>query len=183
MNTILIGQAEKIDQVLPEVRRMIENEGVYVCGDTTAPAITVPVVSQDGVLYSVELDKPLAPERFRDTVTIAGPFRKLPTSEGFDAGDMADAAAKAFRAGAALSPAWISVAERLPTQDDLGESEDVLVRYRYTDVPGRPWDVTESFHDPDQTTNGGWSFGSCHYAEVSHWMPKAALLGLAAEKP
>lgn len=71
---------------------------------------------------------------------------------------------------------WISVTERLPTEKDYGEHEDVLVRYRYTDEQGRPWMVGSSFILDDHEDNGGWLFGSCDYAEVSHWMPKSALL-------
>lgn len=79
----------------------------------------------------------------------------------------------------AVPEGWISVTDRLPTEDDYGEHDDVLVRYRYTDEPGRPWSVGESQHDPEDEYNGGWCFGSCKYAEVSHWMPKSALLAAA----
>lgn len=79
----------------------------------------------------------------------------------------------------AVPEGWISVTDKLPTEDDYGEHDDVLVRYRYTDEPGRPWNVGESHHDPEDEYNGGWCFGSCKYAEVSHWMPKSALLTAA----
>ena len=80
---------------------------------------------------------------------------------------------------ASVADGWISVHDRVPTGDL--EMEGVLVRYRYTNEPGRPWDVKESFYDSDYPENGGWCFGSCYYAEVSHWMPKSVLL--AAPQP
>lgn len=71
---------------------------------------------------------------------------------------------------------WIAVDERLPTEEDYGDDDEVLVRYRYTDEPDRAWQVGESYYDPDHRKNAGWQFGSCDYAEVSHWLPKSALL-------
>ncbi|WP_439426733.1 hypothetical protein [Stenotrophomonas sp. T8] len=80
-----------------------------------------------------------------------------------------------------LGPLWVSVNDRLPSEEDYGESGDVVVRYRYNtpnSVQGS-WDVGESRHDADDIEwNNGWLFGSCDYAEVSHWMPKHALLAL-----
>lgn len=80
-----------------------------------------------------------------------------------------------------LGPLWVSVNDRLPSEEDYGESGDVVVRYRYNapnSVQGS-WDVGESRHDADDSEwNNGWLFGSCDYAEVSHWMPKHALLSL-----
>ncbi len=80
-----------------------------------------------------------------------------------------------------LGPLWVSVNDRLPSEDDYGESGEVVVRYRYNtpnSVQGS-WDVGESRHDADDIEwNNGWLFGSCDYAEVSHWMPKHALLAL-----
>lgn len=71
---------------------------------------------------------------------------------------------------------WISVKDRLPTEEDYGVHDDVLVRFRYIDVPGRPWSIDESRIHEGQEQNGGWGFGSCDYAEVSHWMRKDSLL-------
>lgn len=80
-----------------------------------------------------------------------------------------------------LGSPWVSVNDRLPSEEDYGESGDVVVRYRYNtpnSVQGE-WDVGESRHDADDMEwNNGWLFGSCDYAEVSHWMPKNALLAL-----
>lgn len=85
----------------------------------------------------------------------------------------------------ALGQLWVSVNDRLPSEEDYGESGDVVVRYRYNtpnSVQGE-WDVGESRHDSDDTEwNNGWLFGSCDYAEVSHWIPKSALLALIDSK-
>ena len=75
-NPILIGQCEEIDLIRPDVRKMIDNEGVYICGDTKFPDIVnVPVVSMGGRLYTLKVDEEIAPERFLDTVIIKGPYR------------------------------------------------------------------------------------------------------------
>lgn len=76
ITNILIGKADEIDLVRPEVRAMIDREGIYLCGDTAAPEATVVIASVGGVLYSMATDSPLAPDRFKPTVTITGPFRK-----------------------------------------------------------------------------------------------------------
>lgn len=77
-------------------------------------------------------------------------------------------------------PEWISVDDRLPTEEDYGVHERVLVRYRYTDVPGREWSVGDSYHDAAYNRwNKGWQFGSCDFAEVSHWMRFDGLLSAA----
>ncbi len=60
------------------IQAMQDNEGMYLCGDTLAPAATVPIVSVKGKLYSIVLDEELDPERFLPTATISGPFRKEP---------------------------------------------------------------------------------------------------------
>lgn len=84
-------------------------------------------------------------------------------------------------------PRWISVKDRLPTAADYEEEGgDVLVVFRYTDTERTSrtqWQVSESNHDQDHDLNGGWSFGSCDYAKVSHWMPKRALLALIDASP
>jgi hypothetical protein len=73
---LLIGHAEEIDVLRPEIRSMVENQGVYVCGDSARREYTVPIISIGGKLFSVVLDAELDPTRFLDTVTIAGPFHK-----------------------------------------------------------------------------------------------------------
>jgi hypothetical protein len=75
-NLILVGKAEEIDLLPPEIRAMVDNEGIYLCGDTARPEYTVPVASIGGRLYSMKLDEELDPERFHKTVTVAGPYHK-----------------------------------------------------------------------------------------------------------
>lgn len=73
-NPILIGQAEVIDLLLPEVRTMLQRQGIYLASDSARPGFTVPlVVNADGV-WSMEIDGRLDPERFHKTVRISGPF-------------------------------------------------------------------------------------------------------------
>lgn len=63
--------------LIPEdVKSMIDNYGVYLCGDILAPDATVPIVSMNGKLFSLKIDDEMDPERFRETLTIAGPFHK-----------------------------------------------------------------------------------------------------------
>jgi len=81
MKTLLIGKAEEIDLLRPEIRSMIDNEGVYVCGDTKRPEVTVPIISIGGRLHGIMLDVELDPTRFLETVTIAGPFHKPEDAE------------------------------------------------------------------------------------------------------
>lgn len=75
MNTILIGKAEEIDLVQPKVREMLSNPGFYIGGDTKNPEMNVPLVSNDGRVFSMEVDQELDPERFLDTLTLKGPYR------------------------------------------------------------------------------------------------------------
>ncbi len=72
---ILIGEAEQIDLVLPEVRKMMETEGFYLASDTASPEGEVPLVYTNGKIFSMKIDKELDPTRFFKTVKIAGPFR------------------------------------------------------------------------------------------------------------
>lgn len=71
---ILIGQVETIDPLLPEVRAMMQHQGIYLARDSARPGFTVPLVVNADGLFSVIIDKRLDPERFLDTVQIAGPF-------------------------------------------------------------------------------------------------------------
>lgn len=74
-NPILIGQAEELDLVLPQVRAMMANEGVYICSDATAgPAFTIPLVSYRGKILSLVAEAELDPERFIPTFTAHGPY-------------------------------------------------------------------------------------------------------------
>lgn len=74
-NPILLGQAEVIDLVQPQVRAMLAVEGIYIGGDTDRPDLTVPLAVVAGRVFSMELDEELAPERFHPTLTLHGPYR------------------------------------------------------------------------------------------------------------
>lgn len=73
-NLLLIGQAEEVDPLLPEVRAMMSRQGVYLASDASIPGQTVPLVVTGGELWCVVLDKRLDPERFLPTAQLAGPF-------------------------------------------------------------------------------------------------------------
>lgn len=73
-NPILIGQAEEIDTLQPQVRAMIETEGVYIGGDTRNRSLTVPLVSYGGGIRALKVDTELDPERFLPTFTVHGPY-------------------------------------------------------------------------------------------------------------
>ncbi|MNV19027.1 hypothetical protein D3C71_1098700 [compost metagenome] len=73
-NPILLGQVETIDLLLPEVRTMLQRQGIYLASDSARPGFTVPLVVNADGLWSLQLDSQLNPERFNRTVQIAGPF-------------------------------------------------------------------------------------------------------------
>lgn len=68
-----------------QVDFMLANPGVYVCGDSRMPDAVIPIVSQEGKLYSVKLDEALHPGGFLDTLTVEGPYpmrmRPKPTGQ------------------------------------------------------------------------------------------------------
>ena len=72
---LLIGQAEEIDLVQPQVREMLAVPGFYLGGDTNNPEMNVPLVSTDGRVFSMVVDDELDPERFLGTLTLKGPYR------------------------------------------------------------------------------------------------------------
>lgn len=74
-NPILLGQAEEIDPVQPQVRTMLAVDGIYIGGDSDRPEMTVPLAVVDGRVFSMSLDAELAPERFNPTLTLHGPYR------------------------------------------------------------------------------------------------------------
>lgn len=65
---------------------MIDNSGVYICGDTKFPDATIVLVSTNGKLYTTKIDDELNPEGFMGTMTVKGPFKG-----GSDAKENADA--------------------------------------------------------------------------------------------
>jgi len=61
--------------LMPQVRRMLDNPGIYIGGDTNSPTASVIIVSCNGHLFSTRIDTELAPDRFYDTFIIkAGPI-------------------------------------------------------------------------------------------------------------
>lgn len=93
MNSILIGQAEEIDLIQPQVREMLERPGFYIGGDSNNPEMNVPLVSNNRQVFSMKIDQELDPERFLPTLTLKGPYRVDP-----DADDLAREAGPALLA-------------------------------------------------------------------------------------
>ena len=59
-----------------DVRRMIENSGVYITGSTVDKDGTVIIVSIDGKLYSTQLDRELSVDGFLDDFYVKmGPLK------------------------------------------------------------------------------------------------------------
>lgn len=74
-NLILMGQAEEIDLVQANVRKMLATDGFYLASDAARPQGEVPLAVINGKVFCMKIDKELDPERFYNTVLIAGPFR------------------------------------------------------------------------------------------------------------
>jgi len=83
-NPILIGQAEEIDLLQPQVRAMLGKEGVYIGGDTQNPDLLVPLVSQGGRIFCLAIDQEVAPDRFLSTLTLHGPYVPKPPAASAD---------------------------------------------------------------------------------------------------
>lgn len=77
-NPLLIGRVKEIDLVRPDVRAMLEREGLYIGGDSRVPRMLVPLVSQGGKVFSMKIDGELPPERFLPTLTLHGPYFATP---------------------------------------------------------------------------------------------------------
>jgi hypothetical protein len=60
--------------VRPDVRAMLEKEGLYLGGDTRHPNVIVPLWSSGGKVSSMKIDAELAPERFAEYLTLKGPY-------------------------------------------------------------------------------------------------------------
>lgn len=75
---ILIGQAEEIDLVQPQVKKILENPGFYIGTDPRHPNVLVPLWVDDGKVFSMKIDNELKPDRFLDGIAFSGPF--LPES-------------------------------------------------------------------------------------------------------
>lgn len=77
-NQLLLGKAEEIDLLQPQVRAMLDNPGFYVGGDSRHPHILVPLFSNSGHVFSMKVDSELPAERFLQTLTLHGPYRAAP---------------------------------------------------------------------------------------------------------
>lgn len=73
------GKVKKIpapaSKILPEIQYMLDNEGIYIGAMPELAIFEVPIISLRGKLYPIELDEPLAPERFIAGAVYNGPFR------------------------------------------------------------------------------------------------------------
>jgi hypothetical protein len=100
-NPILIGQAEEIDLVQPQVRAMLDNEGVYIGGDRTKPDLMVVLVSQAGKVQCMKFDTELSPERFLDTLTLHGPYgpQRAAPAHGLSESEIASIASGCMETG------------------------------------------------------------------------------------
>lgn len=68
-------------EIPARVQIMLDNCGVYVCGDSNYPMMNLVIVSNGGRLFSTTIDEPLDPTRFTPTMTMHGPYTaRLPTS-------------------------------------------------------------------------------------------------------
>ena len=62
--------------IMPAVRKMLENEGVYITGSVEYPEVTVIMVSQGGKIFSTMLDKELGLDGFGDGFIVkSGPHK------------------------------------------------------------------------------------------------------------
>lgn len=80
-NPILIGQAEEIDLIQPQVHAMLAAPGFYIGGDSNNPEMNVPLVSNKRRVFSMKIDQELDPERFLPTLTLKGPYRVDPDAD------------------------------------------------------------------------------------------------------
>lgn len=145
---LLIGKAETIDLLRPDVRSMLDRQGIYLASDIRAPGITTPLVVSAGRVHGLQLDTELDPERFNETVRFAGPFYAPGEVHG------EDAATPPVRTG----QLWQDESGRarvcgvVPV---LGSSFAVLVRTRNSSGRGR----RPFLYDTDNMLRGddGWT--------------------------
>lgn len=115
MNPILIGQAEEIDLVQPQVREMLAAPGFYIGGDSNNPEMNVPLVSNKGRVFSMKIDTELDPERFLPTLTLKGPYRVDP-----DADDLArEAGPELLAALQGIMKWWMETPAFADGEDDM----------------------------------------------------------------
>lgn len=115
MNPILIGQAEEIDLIQPQVREMLEHPGFYIGGDSNNPEMNVPLVSNKRRVFSMKIDQEIDPERFLPTLTLKGPYRVDP-----DADDLArEAAPELLAALQGIMKWWMETPAFTDGEDDM----------------------------------------------------------------
>jgi len=135
-NPILIGQAEVIDVLLPEVRTMLQRQGIYLASDSARPGYTVPLLVNAEGVWSMEIDGRLDPERFHKTVRISGPF--FAPGEEIDpvsAKDAAFAAAQIDERAVMCGLADRIVGNAAPDEDGRLEVAYAIARYLGLDWP------------------------------------------------
>lgn len=68
-----------IRKVHADVRVMLKEEGVYICGDTQMPTASIVIVSHGGRLVAMKMDQVLRPDGFLPTFFISsGPHTATP---------------------------------------------------------------------------------------------------------
>jgi hypothetical protein len=74
MNTILIGQAEEIDPVLPHVRKMLGQDGLYWARPPDLPNVGIPMAVLNGKVFCLKVDFEFDPTEFGKDVSFQGPL-------------------------------------------------------------------------------------------------------------
>lgn len=74
MADVDLSQGVVLNLVTPLVQDMMENPGFYVAGDADLAGANMPIVSQDGRLFKLAIDRPLDPRTFKDSVMLKGPY-------------------------------------------------------------------------------------------------------------
>ena len=66
----------QMNLIPPNVLAMMKAPGWYLCGDTKDNTKTVPILSTNGELWSIQKDQRMNPTGFLPTLTIHGPFNR-----------------------------------------------------------------------------------------------------------
>lgn len=69
------------DQIPRDIQAMLDNPGMYLCGDEKDEEATIPIVSMNGCLYSVKFDTELDPMGWLESRTITGPYHRSTDDE------------------------------------------------------------------------------------------------------
>ncbi|MHB9833870.1 hypothetical protein Q8F57_003425 [Paraburkholderia terrae] len=68
-------QIQQSFELQKRLTEMLARPGVYIAGDANAKDVTTVLVVRDGKVFSTKLDEQLDPERFLETLTLAGPYK------------------------------------------------------------------------------------------------------------